>query len=394
MRWQITPAEFQDVIRKLRFRYFKWDAFVTGSLNVVPESIVLSQEEHEEIVGLAERLAAILRDIERRAKACPEVLRRIGIPGPVAELIAREPDSPLQLARYDFFPRPEGGWAVSEFNEDVPGGFNEVIAAAELLGQHHPGLRFVDRFAERFLAALPDSGRIALMYATGYSEDMQHMLVLESLLQARGQPTVLCSPRHLGMWFGKPTVHGQRIAAAVRFYPGEWFALLENHRTWKRAADRLSMMNPLTRLISQSKAVFAVWDEPDMVSCTDRDWLHTLAPHTEYFSPQQESELVARPADWVIKANFGRMGENVVMGSLVTSDEWFRTIREVQGCPQDFVIQRCFSVAPMEFSDGPRFPAIGAFLINGRFAGYYSRIASQPFLTHQATYVPTVVDPQ
>lgn len=376
----------------MRFRYFKWDAFVTGTLRLIPESIVLSPAEHAEIVATSERLAALLRQIEQRAKANPQTLRRLGIPDPVADLIRREPESPIQLARYDFFPRPEGGWAVSEFNEDVPGGFNEVIAAATLLAGYHPGLSFVDDFAAQFVAALPATGRVALMYATGYSEDMQHMLVLESLLQARGQETVLCSPRHLKNWRGKPTVHGQRIAAAVRFYPAEWFMLLENRRAWQRTVQQLPMMNPLTRLISQSKAVFALWDEPDMVSPADRDWLHTLAPHTAHFAPDQATRLAEQPADWVIKANFGRMGENVAMGTLMPPEEWLQAIREAQSRPQDYVIQRCFSVSPLSFSEGLRYPAIGAFLINGRFAGYYSRIAAEPFLTHQATYVPTVVD--
>ena len=392
VRWQITPAEFDVFLRTLRFRFYKWDTFACGGLRVIPESIVLTPGEHAQIVSMTERLAAILRGIERRVRMRPEMLQRIGIPPVVAEMISREADSPMQLARYDFFPTLEGGWAVSEFNEDVPGGFNEIIAAEQLLARYHPGLRFVDRFAEAFIAAIPPEGRIALMYATGYSEDLQHMLVLESLLASRQQPTVLCSPRHLKLRFGKPSVRGERIEGVVRFYPGEWYPLLENRREWLRVVPRLPMMNPLCRLIAQSKSVFAVWDEPDMVNDEDRSFLHSVAPRTHYFTHASEQELQRQPAAWVIKENFGRMGENVVMGSLVSPGQWREAILHAQTQPNDHVIQRCFSVVPLEFSGGTLYPAIGAFVINGRFAGYYSRVAPDPFLTHQATYVPTVID--
>lgn len=392
VRWEITPDQFSDFLRKLRFQFHKWDTFACGALRVVPESIVLTQAQHESIVSMTERLASILRGIEDRVKHDAAALKRIGIPPKVAELIGIEADSPMQLARYDFFPTPEGGWAVSEFNEDVPGGFNEIIAGERLLPPFHPGYQFVDRFAETFLEAIPSEGRVAFMYATGYSEDLQHMLILQQLLEERGQSSLLCSPRHLKSWLGRLCVDGQRIDAVVRFYPGEWYPLLPNRRAWRRAVTKIPMMNPLRRLISQSKAVFDLWDQPGIVSPEDRDFLHSVAPQTRCFRPEDETMLLDHPNQWVIKENFGRMGENVVMGSLVTPEHWQAAIQYAKAKPTDHVIQRCFGVVPMQFSGGPLYPAIGAFVINGRFAGYYSRVAAEPFLTHQATYVPTVID--
>ena len=77
----------------------------------------------------------------------------------MARLIADERDRPLQLARYDLFPTPEGGWAVSEFNEDVPGGFNEVVAAPRLLGELHPGCQFPGDFDGAFSPRSPQRER-------------------------------------------------------------------------------------------------------------------------------------------------------------------------------------------------------------------------------------------
>lgn len=95
---------------------------------------------------------------------------------------------------------------------------------------------------------------------------------------------------------------------------------------------------------------------------------------------------------WVLKQNFGRMGDNVVMGRLVKPTDWATAVAEARRRPADWVVQQCFEVAPLDFATGPQYPAVGAYLINGRFVGYYSRVAPEPFLTHQAIYVPTVIE--
>ncbi len=366
---------------------------------MMPESIVLTQQEHQTIVGLTERLATILRRLERQVRKDPAALQQLGIPPEVGQLIQQEVDSPLQLARYDFFPTPSGGWAVSEFNEDVPGGFNEIIAAPQLLPPFHPGLEFVDRFSQALLSAVQSEGPVALMYATGYSEDLQHMLALQALLKERGQESVLCSPRHLHRTWRGLTIAGQSIASAIRFYPGEWFPLLENRRDWGYSVQRLPMLNPLCRLISQSKSIFAIWEEPGLVGKDDLEFLHSVAPRTLQMNavtrdPNYGQQVRQFPRQWVLKQNFGRMGENVVMGRLATEDDWRSTLAIADKHADDFIAQECFHVAPLMFSDGPLYPAIGAFVINGQFAGYYSRVAKEPFLTHEATYVPTVIDVQ
>jgi len=398
-RWQIQSDQFAAYHRQLRFRFQKWDSYVEGQLRLLPESLVLSPLQHQQIVQMAERLAGILRGIERQLKCRPALLTRLGIPPLVQEWIQREPDSDWQLARYDFFLTPEGRWQVCEFNEDVPGGFNEIISAPRLLQPYHPGLRFVDDFAEPLLQVLPQRGRIALMYATGYAEDLQHMVVLQQLLRDRGQESVLCSPRHLRRTWRGFSACGQGVAAGIRFYPGEWFGLLENHRDWQQAVRRWPMLNPLTRLITQSKAVFAVWAEPGLVTAEDLRFLAEIAPETVCLAEQWSDdsfrkELEGQRSAWVLKQNFGRMGDNVVMGSLVNETDWKAALTEVGKQPGSWVAQRCFGVAPVAFAAGPLYPAVGAYLINGRFVGYYSRVAAAPFLTHQATYVPTVIDDQ
>lgn len=394
--WEIQPAEFADYHRHLRFKYQKWDSYVDGKLRLLPESLVLTRSEHQHVVNMAERLARILREIEVKLKQRPDLLARLGIPEVVRGWIQQEPDNDWQLARYDFFLTPDGRWQVCEFNEDVPGGFNEIISASRLLQPYHPGLQFVDEFAAALLDAVPKEGRIALLYATGYAEDLQHMVILQQLLRERGQDSVLCSPRHLRKTWGGFAAGEQKVTAGIRFYPGEWFGLLENKRDWVAAIRGWPMLNPLTRLITQSKAVFSLWEEAGLVAPDDLAFLHEVAPTTYEAAREIQNadfwrDLEAQRSQWVLKQNFGRMGDNVVMGSLVTDAQWSTTLAEVRKRPSDWVVQRCFAVAPLEFAAGPQYPAVGAYLINGRFVGYYSRVAPAPFLTHQAIYVPTVI---
>ncbi len=393
----MQPEQFAAYHRQLRFGFHKWDSYVEGRLRLLPESLVLTAAEHEQIVGLTERLAEILRGIERRLKSQPEALSRLGIPPAVQAWIGQEPEREWQLARYDFFRTPDGRWQVCEFNEDVPGGFNEILSATRLLQPYHGEFRWVDDFGPRLLQALPDRGRIALLYATGYAEDLQHMVVLQSLLRERGQDSVLCSPRHLRRTWRGFSACGQNVVAGVRFYPGEWFGLLENRRDWHAAVSHWPMLNPLTRLITQSKAIFAEWHEPGVVSEEDAAFLRSVAPATWRVAQRQADEplwqnVLDQREAWVLKQNFGRMGDNVIMGRLVSPVEWAAALAEARRRPSDWVVQQCFDVAPLEFAAGKQYPAVGAYLINGRFVGYYSRVAPEPFLTHQAIYVPTVIE--
>src|SRR5690606_15565870 len=135
--------------------------------------------------------------------------------------------------RYDLFPTADGRWMVSEFNEDVPGGFNEAVIP-ELLGDPGEGLRWEGDLRSRFVEAFDRYPSVALLYATAFSADLQHVLILERWLAEAGHGTVLGSPAHLDSRWRRAHVLGTRIHAAFRFFPGEWMAKLPNLDVWRR----------------------------------------------------------------------------------------------------------------------------------------------------------------
>ena len=392
--WGLDAEAERALLHDLRFRWFKWDAYACGSLLILNESLVLERADHEEVVRITEGLHAALVRFEERVLSDPGALRALGIPEAMLPLVMQAPAAPLQCARYDLFATEDGRWMVSEFNEDVPGGFNEAAGIPELLGTPGAALAWEGDFRRLVVEALRPYGTIALLYATSYAEDLQHMLVLEAWLRSAGHDTVLASPEHLeaGRFggLGGPRFFGRRVDAAFRFYPGEWMAKLPNLATWRRVAHRLPMMNPLGALARQSKSLFALWQDADLPP-EDRELIARHLPHTEPFRRERLDAVREERDRWVLKRAFGRMGDAVVLGSLVSAADWDRALQGAAREPHAYCIQERFRVRSVPFGSGPLYPALGAYLVNGRFAGYYSRVASRPFISHEAPHVATLV---
>jgi glutathionylspermidine synthase len=384
----LTDAEFAALLRTMRFHHFKWDAYACGTCQLLPDALVLSRQAHEQVVATVEALDRALRRFEKAARPDPAVLRALGIPAALHGIIAAEREDTLQIARCDLFPCEDGRWMVSEFNEDVPGGYNEAVIPS-LLGDAPAGHSWEGDLRRSFTAAFREHERVAFLYATAYSEDLQHMLILEQWLAREGHRTVLASPEHLHRRWRRPHVLGERIDAAFRFYPGEWIAGLPNLREWQRTGPTLPMMNPLHRLVRQSKAMFGPWRE--MAAAADRALIDRHCPLTRPFDADAAERLHDERERWVIKRAFGRMGDGVIIGALCTPPQWDAAIREAARTPADFCVQERFIATPLDFSTGPMYPAIGAFVVNGRFAGYYSRASAQPLTTHEAPHVATLV---
>lgn len=458
--WNLTEQEEHDLFRALRFRYFKWDVQACGKCLILPESIILTREEHHQAVAISERFAAILTRLEEALLARPDLLAQLGIPKEVIPLLTHAQPMEMQLARYDLFLTPDHRWMVSEFNEDVPGGFNEAVGLPDLLGRERNGASFSSDLRQAVIDAFAPHDTVAFLYATGYSEDLQHMLIVQQWLEGAGHETLMASPAHLRTGWSGPRVFGRRINAAFRFYPGEWFAWLDNRKHWERALDRLPLMNPLRRLLRQSKRLYAYWRDASLLSAEDLRFLETHAPLSRpYESAQAHDEPRER---WVLKHAFGRMGDTVIMGNLVSDKEWAEALAEADREPHGWLLQERFEVAPLNgngcvhpprpsgtppgrgFSsdfpsseqyllsthssaqpplskpsaehppiflpsseglevglertpdpgdgNGRLYPTIGTYMVNHRFAGYYSRVDYKPFINHEAYHVPTLVE--
>ena len=388
-RWPLNEPDITTMMNDLCFDFFKWDVDACGRRLVLSESVVLTRSEHEKVVSICEQFSRILERLEKAILAQPAFLKQLGIPPSVIPFLTMEQPESLQLARYDVFLTMDGRWMLSEFNEDVPGGFNEAQGVPELLGPHLNGTSFCGDLRKAILDALRPYPHISLLYATGYAEDLQHMLIIKKWLEDEGHTTELASPSHMRSGWRGPKIFGRTCDAAFRFYPGEWFQWLDNLPDWKKVVPRLPMMNPLRRLIRQSKRLYAIWRHPDLLDHHD---LAFLENHTPKSLPFDSVSVIENRSEWVLKHAFGRMGDTVIMGNLANDKDWGLAMEDARKQPQDWLLQERFEVATVQDSSKPIFPGLGVYLVNHRFAGYYSRAAHHPFINHEAYHVATVVE--
>ncbi len=383
---------FAAVIEELRFRYHKWDAYLNGTLRVLPAALVLTLEEHADAVDCCVKISRALELAETLIRDDPHLMDRLGIPAALHSIIQAEAATGRQIARYDLIPTAEG-WMIPEFNEDAPGGFNEAIAANALFADILGCGAIPGDFARAFLDAVPEGATVGIVYATGYAEDLQHMLILADLLRQRGIEVVLTSPEHLTCgFFGKPRLMGTPVDWILRFFPGEWYHYLDNLRAWRRAVGRVPVVNPLSRLIRQSKALYALWREEKLLDEHATRLLNRYTPHTAVFNQADVPEYLARRESWVLKKVYGRMGDAVAIGRLCPPADWEKALAEAARRPGDYIAQHAFSPVSVPDGAGPLYPALGVYLIDGTFAGYYSRADRSGFTTHEAYYAVTAVE--
>lgn len=389
----VDEAGLRALVDELRFRFHKWDVYLSGKLRLLPEALVLGAAEHADAVAACVRLSDALARVATRVRTEADCLALLSIPAKLRPLLEAEIEQPFQVARYDLVPT-SAGWMIPEFNEDAPGGFNESVAGNALFAAVLAQGRVTGDFGQSFLDAMPAGRRCGLVYATGYAEDLQHMLVLADLLRSRGVEPVLGSPDQLSCGpFGKPRLRGESVDWILRFFPGEWFAFLGNLRPWRRAVARIPVVNPITRLLRQSKGLYAYWRQCDGIEAADRELLNRYTPHTEFFHAGLLPMLGEERERWVLKQMFGRMGDAVVIGRRNSPKDWDTALGHALRQPGQWIAQQAFEPRPLPSASGPlHFPVLGIYLVNGQFAGHYSRADEVGFTTHEAHYVVTAVE--
>ncbi len=390
--WDLSPDQFRDVCLSLSFDYCKWDLHLDGQCRLLPESIVLSRDTHKHLVQVTEAFAALMRRFEANVRRDRRLMAELGIDARLFPLLEADCGDTPTFSRADFFLTPDGRWVLSEFNEDVPGGFNEAAGIPALLRATDLGGTPAGDVRRGLCDAFDHCDTVGLVFATAFSEDLQHCSVLARWLRARGHATVHASPEQLRHHWSGPRLAGVPVQGAFRFYPAEWFGLLPNLAEWRRALPSLGMMNAPLRLASQSKRSFGLWRNGIGVHDEDRRLALQYCPATESFDRARLQHYRERRGDLVLKQAFGRMGDAVLVGALAPEARWDEALLYGMRRPRDVAMQERFLVEPLEFESGFLYPTVGVFAVNGRFAGYYSRVAPQPFITHEAFHVATVID--
>lgn len=384
------PADWARRLADLRFAYGKWDVDVAGQTTVACGAVVLEADEHRQVVADVEALAALAARARARLARDPEAAEGLGVDPLLAQAITDEPQGPL-VSRIDVF-RTRDGWKVSEFNDDCPGGYNESIGLPAVLHDLVPdGLGLAGDLPEAIVRVVGD-GPVGLAYATAYAEDLQVVDLLARLLQAHGVETVQAAPDTLEV--GRTArLGGREVSTVWRFFPADWLTPLPNWKAWTRlAAGGTRLLNPLASCTTQSKAVPA-WLHAN-TSGADHALVQRLLPRTRRLDDGGRAEALERQRDVVLKPVSGRMGEGIVLGRECPPAAWRKRVdaahRDRRSRP--YVVQDRFDAIPVEPAPGQAMVAcLGAYVVDGRFAGYYTRMSPSGLVAYDATNVLTLV---
>jgi len=84
--------------------------------------------------------------------------------------------------------------------------------------------------------------------------------------------------------------------------------------------------------------------------------------------------------DWVFKPALGRVGEDVAIRGVTGEDQWKRIRRAIRWSSGDWIAQRRFEAAAVTGPQGPVFPQVGVYTVDGAAVGIYGRLARRPLI--------------
>ena len=333
-------------------------------------------------------MAVEISGAEHELARRPDLQRALGVPRSLRQVLKRglrEGFTPcaVRVLRFDFHLTTEG-WQVSEVNSDVPGGFTEASVFTELMASHCPAARVAGSPLMVWTAAMVGitggSGTVALLSAPGYMEDQQVTAVLAYRLHRRGIATRLIHHANQLEWrsgHARISAESAPVKAIVRFYQGEW-ACRFRRPAWERlfVGGRTPVSNHGLAVLSESKRLPLLWErlEARMATC------HALFPEAN-----DPTDAVWQGDDeWVVKAAYSNTGDHVNMRGRLPGAQWQALCREVSRRPEQWVLQRRFSPVAFESDMGPVFPCIGVYVINGKVAGAYTRVATDEVVDYRA----------
>jgi len=361
-------------------------------------ALVLPREVWRELGELSERLAREALAAEEELLGRPDLHGALGLPRTIRAALGEArvlgpARGAARAMRFDFH-WTSGGWRISEVNSDVPGGFIEASGfsalAADLRGLELAG--DPTRAISRALAqATPVGGTIGLVHATAYTDDRQVMLQLARALEACGRHTCLLDPTQVQWragraqaateWFEGP------LDALARFYPAEWLCCASARTRWRSffRGSHTPLSNPGAALLIQSKRFPLVWER----LATPLPTWRALLPETR--SPR-DADWRSNP-EWIVKPALGRVGEAVGLRDVVEPRQWRDIARSARWFPSAWVAQRRFEAVPVDLQGERAWPCIGVYVVDGRAAGIYGRIARRPLVDARAQDIAVLVKP-
>ncbi len=391
----IPEAQFHDLRLRMIFDHHKWDSQFEDVESLGRRCLILDAQAWDQLRRQSEQLWAEALAAEEEILGRPELCRLLGLGRRLQKACTRTArqipcKAMARIMRFDFH-FAEEGWQISEANSDVPGGFIESCAFAELACGCYPGTCAAPDVGEQYARAVASSlgrgARIALVHASAYTDDRQVMVFLAERFAAEGLEPVLASPADL-LWVdgvARPAGGGRDFDGIVRFFPAEWLLNIPRRNGWQRYfhGSVTPQSNPGYALISQSKRFPLVWDR-----------LRTPVPTWRSLLPRtcDPREVDWRNnAEWVLKPALGRVGEWIGIRGVTADKEWREIARHAARHPGFWVAQRRFTAVAAVAVVENLYPCVGVFVVAGKACGLYGRASSVPLIDGRAQEIAILI---
>lgn len=396
----IPKEKYDEYKLTLMFDCYKWDPQYLDNNTVAPYALVITQEEHRELVQYIEKLDRETTAAEEYLNLHQELIKPLALPKRIRKEIHKitnyEPDKHVRLKRYDFHPTVEGKWAVSEVNSDVPGGYAEGSFMPKLALETIGGKDkyWCMNFGEILVAAISSKvragGRIMLVHCTSYSDDRQVMQFLGDRLKEKGFEVIYGAADHVKFENGKAysTLDGNEgeLDMVYRYTPLEW--MIEMRRKYYKDyyGSAVPTCNHPIAMYAQTKRFPLVWDELEKNGISMATWRELLPETLEVKDAKGKEGYIYKPA-------CGRVGDGISIKEACVDDEYKKILKDVKWHPKKYLAQKKFIAKPLETEDGERFHVcLGCYTVEGKHAGYYARISKSLRIDSNAADTPVLIE--
>lgn len=395
------------------------DPWIAGKERFRLQPLILSRQQAESLAAVAERIGFLHHEVARIVWENSEFLDEFYSLTPYQKAMWLQSEGRWHgIARVDLFICTDGKIRSCEMNSDTPSGEAEAFLLNQLLHPYFPHTTDPNTdLPEKFWRMLTksDSGRrgvegegklesVAIIYPTDLPEDLSMIAIYRQWLEARGCSVVIGSPYNLNRDAdGNVTVMGKRVDLIIRHYKTDWWG--EREIIWSNQqpfldADplhrelmlileaeyegRVTVVNPFGSVLTQNKHSMALmWEHHELFSPQAQEWIQAYIPETRRLSSLDAAAL--NREDWVLKSVFGCEGDSVLVGRSAKPNDWQLAL--TTAIPKHWIAQRYFEIAADE---NGMMPNIGAYLIGGEAAGFYTRLSAKS-TDYTAVTAPTFI---
>ena len=401
MRLVSIPKEkYNDYRLDLMFDCYKWDPQFCDNNTISKHALILTQEEHQELKVLTEKLIKETREAEVFLNNNLEFTKKLELPKKLRREIRSmenyDPTKHVRLMRFDFHPTIENKWAVSEVNSDVPGGFAEATLMTQkaldvLNNEKYYNINFGDNLVNAIKEKIVPNGRIMLVHCTSYSDDRQVMQYLGDKLNNMGFNVIYAAADQLKFENNKAisilnNCEG-KVDAIVRFSPLEWVIEMKP-KNWGGyfSAETLSCNHPIA-IFAQTKRFPLVWDLLESKGIDVSTWKELLPETLEVKDIKKYNE------EYIYKPVYGRVGEDISIKEACKENEYEKILKDVKKHPKKYLAQKRFYSKPLVSDEGESFHVcIGSYGVEDNHAGYYARVSKTPRIDSYAADIPVLIE--